>query len=183
MFRAIDRLGALGRADEQGLTHGSKPRPGPESGGHVCPRWRRAPAARATGASQGAVDFSRISLSRRSGQRQRVGFFWPSAAAALWILLIPSCSPFSLSWQVRVTYSLAFTFLRLPAAASRTGAVMLAPESSLKVIDFPSTLTETTVPFMSCVLPMAAAGATWKSNIPAIRTATTKTATLVMAPP
>src|SRR2546426_7518763 len=101
MFRAIDRLGALDRADEQGLTHkdGSKPRPGPERGGHVCPRWRRAPAAPATGGSQGAVGLSRISLSRRSGQRQRAGFFWPSAAAALLVLLIPSCSPFPLSSQ------------------------------------------------------------------------------------
>src|SRR6266571_5904193 len=97
--------------------------------------------------------------------------------------MIPSCSPFSLSWQVSVTFSPAFTFLRLEAAGFRTRDVMLAPESSLKVIVFPSTLTATTVPFMSCVLLVAAASEPWTSSIPAVRHATIRTATLVMAPP
>src|SRR2546422_10743963 len=60
-------------------------------------------------------------------RRTETYFLEAFSVLAILIAATPSWSPLSLSWQVRVTLSPAFTFFRLAIALSRTGAVMLLP--------------------------------------------------------
>src|SRR6266850_1900252 len=95
----------------------------------------------------------------------------------------PSCSPFSLSWQVSVTLSPALKFLSSSTALSITGAVFCSPFSSLMVMVFPSMSMDTTVAFTWCVLPAARAGETTPRTRAATNTAQTTAASFFMVPP
>src|SRR5712691_6308307 len=95
----------------------------------------------------------------------------------------PSCSPFSLSWQVSVTLSPALKFLSSSTALSITGAVFCSPFSSLMVMVLPSMSMDTTVAFTWCVLPAARAGETTPRTRATTNTAQTTAASFFMVPP